>query len=301
MTAPGAPSAPPQWTSATLLTWMGEAFTKADIDSPRLIAEMLLAHTLGCDRLGLYTHADRPASPEERDRLRSLVSRALRHEPVQYLVGEAWFYGAPFTADRRALIPRPSSATIIDAAIAWAKERDPAAPIRIADIGTGTGCLAITLLKRLPAATAIATDISPDALALAAINADRHKVTSRIEFRLGDLAAPLTPDAPFDIVVTNPPYIPDHEWPTVEPNVKDHEPESALRAGPDGLKFVRPLIASAPALLTTAGGGGLLAIEIAACTADAVLALARANPALTDAAVLADTDNLPRVLTARRC
>jgi release factor glutamine methyltransferase len=300
MPTPAAPGAPTHWTTASLLTWMGDAFAKASVDSPRLIAEMLLSHILACDRIRLYTQADRPATPDERERLRALVSRALRHEPVQYLVGEAWFYGAPFLADRRALIPRPSTGTLVDAALAWAKPRDPATPLRIADIGTGTGCIPITLLRRLPHSAAIATDISPDALDLARANADRHAVAPRIEFLCGDLLDPIASRGPFDAIVSNPPYIPDHEWPDVAPNVKDHEPESALRAGPDGLRFVAPLIDRAPSLLTPRGGGGLLAIEIAACTADAVLDLARKHPLLADAAIHPDSDGLPRVLTALR-
>lgn len=283
------------WTTASLLTWLGEAFSKAGIDSPRLIAEMLMAHVLRCDRLRLYTEADRPATADERDRLRALVARALRHEPVQYLVGEGWFYGMPFTVDRRVLIPRPSTATIVDAFLTWARARPAEAPIRFADIGTGSGCLAITILKQLPNSRAVATDISGDAIAVATANAARHRVADRIEFREGDLLTPLGSGAPFDAVVSNPPYIPDHEWDAVEPNVKDHEPTTALRAGPDGLQFVRPLIAQAPALLAPSG---LLAIEIAESTADAVLTLAHANTLLTDHAIHCDEDGLKRVLIA---
>lgn len=297
MTAPGTPHAPPQWTTATLLAWMGDAFAKADIDAPRLVAEMLLSHTLRCNRLRLYTDADRPSTALERDTLRALVSRALRHEPVQYLVGEAWFYGAPFTVDRRVLIPRPSSATIIDAVAAWAKSRPPESTLRIADLCTGSGCLAVTLAKRFPDAAVIATDISPDALDVARINAERHSVAGRVEIRPGDLLTPLAGRSPFDVVVSNPPYIPDHEWDAVAPNVKDHEPETALRGGPDGLRFVTPLIERAPALLAP---GGLLAIEIAACTAGAVRARADAHPSLEAATILPDSDGLPRVLTALR-
>jgi len=310
MTAPAPPpteSSRGQWTTAALLTWLGEAFTKAGIDSSRLIAEMLMGHVLRCERLRLYTEADRPATAEERDRLRALAARALRHEPVQYLVGEAWFYGMPFTVDRRVLIPRPSTATIVDAVLAWARAASPApggatlrvasSPIRIADIGTGSGCIPIALLKQLPHATVVATDISSDALDVARTNAARHGVTDHIEFRHGDLLEPLGTDAPFDVIVSNPPYIPDHEWDAVEPNVKNHEPTSALRGGVDGLQFVRPLIESAPALLNS---GGLLAIEIAETTADAVLALARANTMLIYAKTLNDVDGLPRVLIASR-
>ena len=285
----------PAWTTRRLLDWMSGAFKARGLDSPRMLAELLLAHVLACDRLKLYTDADRPAADQERQRLRDLVGRALKDEPIQYLVGEAWFYGLPFSVDPRVLIPRPSTATILDAALPALE--DAGDTPRIADIGAGSGAIAIALLHRLPGARAIATDVSPEALAVANANAERHAVADRIEFREGSLLDPLRAEPPFDAILSNPPYIPDHEWPQVEPNVASHEPHLALRAGPDGLEFVRPLLAGAPGHLKP---GAFLAIEIAACTAPEVLALARADDRLTDARILDDIDRLPRVLLARR-
>lgn len=292
--------APETWTTRRLMAWVGKALADKGVDSPRLCAEMLLSHVLGCDRLRLYADADRPASSEERDRLRALVARALRHEPVQYLVGEGWFFGLPFTCDKRALIPRPSTETIVETILQHERSAPAGREPLIADLCTGSGCIAVTLAHRLRAARLIATDISPEALELAAVNADRHAVADRIEFRQGDLLAPLAPDAgEFHYIASNPPYISDREWDAVEANVKDHEPTLALRAGADGLRFVGPIIAEAPRLLAP---GGMLLVEIASCTEGETLEMARRHPLLAgdEPRILKDSDGLPRVLVARR-
>jgi release factor glutamine methyltransferase len=274
---------------------MTGAFRDKGLDSPRMLAEQLVAHALACDRLRLYTDADRPASDDERARLRDLAARALRHEPVQYLVGEAWFYSLPLLVDRRVLIPRPSTATLVDAALPLLQGLDY--PPRVADVCTGSGAIGVAILKNHPEAQVIATDVSADALEVARANAERHAVADRLDLRLGNLLEPLADEPPFDAVLANPPYIPDHEWPDVEPNVADHEPHLALRAGPDGLALIGPLLREAPSLLRP---GGLLAIEIAACNRDAVLALAGDDDRLAEARVLDDLDRLARVLVARR-
>ncbi len=299
------------WTTRKLLVWMRQAFTKAKLDSPGLMAEMLLAHVLQCDRLRLHMDADRPASPDERETLRGLVGRALKNEPVQYLTGEGWFYGLAFNVDKRVLIPRPGTSTIVDAVMSHSRVAagfggtGPTAGegVLIADLCTGSGCIAVTLLKNLPAARAVATDISAEALAVAQANARRHKVADRIEFATGDLFAALAghPVASsvesLHYLVSNPPYIPDHEWDAVAPNVKDHEPHLALRGGPDGLGFLRRLLAHGPDLLKP---GGMLAVEIADSTADAALELTKATSHLADARVVNDLEGLPRVIVATR-
>ena len=298
MTTPAEPAHKQQtWTTRGLLDWMRSAFERREIDAPRLSAEMLLAHTLDCERMHLYAHAERPASPHELASLRALVERAIEHEPIQYLVGEAWFFSYPFTVDRRALIPRPSTETILEHALQWLRAQPSTGTVRIADIGTGTGCIAIAALKSLADATCLATDLSPDALSLARENATRHGVLDRITFAEGNLDAPLADEPPFQLIMSNPPYIPDHEWDDVEPNVKDHEPTSALRAGPTGLELVGPLIEQLPNHLTP---DGRLCIELAACTADEARRLAEAHPLLEHAEILKDLDGLPRVLTALR-
>jgi release factor glutamine methyltransferase len=293
------------WTTRKLLQWMGDAFKKRDLDDPRRLAEMLLAHVLSCDRLRLYMEADRPASPLERAQLRDLVGRALNHEPIQYLVGEEWFYGLQFKVDKRVLIPRPATETIIDHTLNHARNTfgKSGEGVLIADVCTGSGCVAITLLKNLPGARAIATDISAEALEVARFNAERHKVLDRIEFIRGDLLAPIASHAvagkvaSLHYLVSNPPYIPDDEWPAVAPNVKNHEPHLALRGGADGLDYVRRLLGEGPTLVRPQG---LILIEVADSRARHAHALAQGVRELADAQILNDFEGLPRVVVARR-
>ncbi|MCC6285846.1 MAG: peptide chain release factor N(5)-glutamine methyltransferase [Phycisphaerales bacterium] len=296
------------WTTRTLLAWMNEAFERKDLDQPRFMAEVLMAHALGCERLRLYTDPDRPASDEERSRLRGLVTRALAQEPVQYLTAEAWFFGMPFHVDRRVLIPRPSTATIVERVLAYAKAEPgfgPGEHTLLVDVCTGSGCIAAAILKLLPGARALCTDVSTEALDVARKNLARHAVGARADFAEGDLLEPVRSypglgagaGAGAHFIVSNPPYIPDDEWPAVASNVKDHEPTLALRAGPDGMRFVAPLIEGAPALLRERG---MLLIELASSRAEQALALAQAHPLLDDAQVLREVDGLARVLSARR-
>lgn len=290
---------------------------------------MLLADVLGCERLKLYMDPEREPEPTQLERLRVLVARALRHEPIQYLTGEAWFFGLPFTVDRRVLIPRPSTETIVESVIQTVRARErgtvPVSPaaseakaesngaseppsgrraraaasagagLLIADVCTGSGCVAVALAKNLGSARFIATDLSPDALAAAADNARRHGVHERVEFRAGDLLVPLAGE-PLDFLLANPPYIPDHEWGGVAPNVRDHEPHGALRAGPTGLELVAPILAGAAGVLKP---GGAVLVEVAACTAAQAADLAR-EAGLSQVEILKDSDGLERVVRAER-
>jgi release factor glutamine methyltransferase len=303
-----APTETSSWTTRKLLAWMQETFARKHLDAPRKQAEMLLEHVIGCKTLELYTNPDRPASPLERDTLRNLVARALKHEPIQYLVGKERFFGLEFRVDKRVLIPRPETQTIVEEVLQHHRARHASAASKgdgllIADICTGSGCIAIALLKNLPAARAVATDLSQDALDAAHANAVRHSVSDRLDLLQGDLLAPLSahPAArateSLDYLVSNPPYIPDDEWADVAPNVKDYEPHTALRASPDGLTFVRRLIAEAPPLLKPTG---LMLIEVAESRAAQALALCKDHPQLTDARTLKDFLGKPRVIVAAR-
>lgn len=300
-------TAQPAWTTRTLLAWMGQAFERAELDAPRFSAEMLMAHVLGCERLRLYMDPDRPASPLERESLRDLVRRALEHEPIQYLTGQAWFCGHAFAVDARVLIPRPSSRTIVDHVIRHMRAEPGSggregSGVLIADVCTGSGNIAISILKALPGARAIATDLSADALAVAATNAETLGVADRIDLLEGDLLEPILAHPAGTVgglhyLVSNPPYIPDGEWEAVEANVKDHEPTEALRGGVDGLNFVRPLIEFGPRLVRP---HGLILIEVASARADTALELMRANELIDETAVLCDEDALPRVVVGHR-
>ncbi|MHC5023874.1 MAG: peptide chain release factor N(5)-glutamine methyltransferase [Planctomycetota bacterium] len=290
------PIADPPWTTRRLLEWMSGHFAERGIDSPRVVAEMLLAHVLDCDRLRLYMESDRPASEPELARLRALVRRAVQHEPAQYLVGEAWFFGRAFSVAPATLIPRPSTEVLVEAVLQRNRDRGGGEPPRIADLCTGTGCIAVSLAAQIPGARIVATDVVPEALDLAGRNAARHGVADRIELRAGSLLEPLG-DEPFDVICANPPYVPDEEWEQVEANVREHEPAGALRAGPDGLQFIRPLIAGAGRHLRP---GGRLFIEIPNAARDTVLALASSTDDLERAEVRKDYDGHWRLLAATR-
>jgi release factor glutamine methyltransferase len=332
------PAAPPAdaWTTRRLRAWLTDAMKKNGIAEAGLCAELLLCHALSCEKLKLFTEADRIATDTELAKLRQLAGRALKHEPVQYLTGETYFFSLRIRCDRRALIPRHCTETLVEHILQHAArlaqmsrdarsgaasgpapaDPDPVAvdlppepivklfkrgrtdlpPLRIADLCTGTGCIALALAKNLPQATVVATDLHPDALALARENAEALSLSSRIEFRQGDLLAPLAGET-FDVITANPPYIPDSEFTEVPSNVKDFEPHSALRGGSDGLQFVRPLLTSAHKHLLP---GGILAVEIAAATADACVALLQQTGAYDAVTVLKDLDRHPRVVTAKR-
>lgn len=298
------------WTTRSLLAWMTEAFTKKGLDSPRLMAELLMGHVAGCERMRLYMDADRPASPLERDRLRDLVGRALKHEPVQYLVGEGWFYGLPMHVSPAVLIPRPCTETLVEQVLLHARAEPgfggkAGEGVRFADVCAGSGSIAIALLKQLAKATGLATDISGAALEVCRKNAERHKVADRLEILEGDLLAPLEGHAAGGVhglhyLVSNPPYIPDSEWndpAMMGRNVKGYEPEGALRGGPDGLTFVRPLIERGPGLLRAKG---LIAIEVAAATAREAAARMREHPMLEGVRIVKDLEGLERVVIGAR-
>lgn len=284
------------WTTRRLLGWMQSHFESRQIESPRLVGEMLLAYVLDCDRMRLYMEVDRPASPEELARLRELVARAAKHEPVQYLVGHGWFYKGDFEVNRSTLIPRPSTETLVEQVLQWHRTAGVASPL-IADIGTGTGCIAVSIAAHIKDARLLATDVSSDAVKLARQNAAKYGVEDCIEFACGSLLEPLKQGPPgrrFDVICSNPPYIPDHEWADVPENVKDYEPATALRAGHDGLDCLRPLIEESRPFLAT---DGRLVLEIADSQHREVKALA-AEAGYSKATVLKDYENLWRVLVA---
>ena len=297
------------WTTRRLLQWVTGFLGEKSVDSPRVCAEMLLSHVFACERTRLYMEVDRPASPTELARLRELVKRAGQHEPVQYLVGETWFHARPFFVERSTLIPRPATETLVELAVAWARGRG--GEVRVLDLCTGSGCVAVSVVAALVTprrgtgeppvapveATAVATDLVPAAIDLAARNAARHGVQGRIEFRAGDLYEPLRPDeaGSFDLVLANPPYISDAEFAQCEPNVRDHEPATALRGGPDGLRVVTPLVQRAARWLKP---GGRLLVEIAASQGAAVRGLAESCGDLAFRSIERDHEGLDRVLVA---
>ncbi|MFP4145409.1 MAG: peptide chain release factor N(5)-glutamine methyltransferase [Phycisphaeraceae bacterium] len=290
-----AADAQPTWTTRKLLAWTTEFFERQGLESPRLQAEMLLAHVLGTERLKLYMDPDRPATGPERSAYRKLVERAAAHEPVDYLVGWTPFFSMSLKVTPAVLVPRPSTEALVEHVVQHARRTAGFAKPTIADVGTGSGAIAIALAKHIPESRVVATDIRPDALAVARENAEAQGVAERIEFREGNLLEPLAGER-FRYLVSNPPYIPDAEWEAVEPNVKRYEPEHALRGGADGLDYLRPMIAGAKDHLETPGQ---IAFEIAAVQEQAVIELA-VEAGLAGPRVLKDDEGHPRVLVAER-
>ena len=286
-----------QWTTLQLLEWMTDCFKKNEIESPRLISEMLLTHLFGGPRIDLYANVNRIATNAERETLRSYVKRTLEHEPVQFIVGKTWFNGMEFLVDDSTLIPRTCTETIVEQALHFAKKTN-SSPVRIADIGTGTGCIAITIAVHLKDVEMIATDISSQALSLAEKNAKRQGVQHQITFREGDGLGPITSLPPFDIICSNPPYIPDEEMNSLDPNVAMWEPKLALSGGRDGLDIIRPLLEQSGDCLAQSG---VLLVEIASSIGNKVLELATANPAFKEAKILRDRYGDDRFLRAIKC
>ncbi|MBV9100293.1 MAG: peptide chain release factor N(5)-glutamine methyltransferase [Candidatus Dormibacteraeota bacterium] len=220
--------------------------------SARLDAELLCAHALGLRRLDLYLQYDRPLRDDELQRARDAVRRRGLQEPVAYITGERDFYGRSFEVDRHVLVPRPETETLVGLALHRMRERAPRdVTPRVADLGTGSGCIAVTLACEVAGADVVATDISDEALAVAARNAARHDVAERISFLQGDWAAPV--DGALDMVVSNPPYVTTDELETADPGVREYEPRLALEAGDDGLDAYRALLASLEGRLQPAG------------------------------------------------
>ena len=237
--------------ASKLLTLITRRLTDAGRDEARLKAELLVAHVLGVGRLEALARPDYVLSPAQVEQVDSLAGRVAAGEPLQYVLGEAWFWGRCFKADRRALIPRPETEElaqrVLDDPAIWRREE----PV-LADVGTGTGCLALTLALERPSARVIGIDLSPDALALARENEERLGVTGRIEWRQGDLLAGV-PAGALDAVVSNPPYIARAVLAGLDEEVRGHEPRLALDGGADGLEPIRRLAAQA-ALALRAGG-----------------------------------------------
>jgi release factor glutamine methyltransferase len=226
--------------------------SKKGVESPRLQIELLLAHLLKMPRMKLYLNFERTLLPAETDALRELVKRRGQREPLQHITGSTSFCGFEIAVNRHALVPRPETELLAE--LGWQFLVTCHPPLLTAlDFGTGTGCIAIALAAKCPDAKIFVTDISADALALAEENAARNKVTDRIEFLQGDGFATLPGNTQFDLIISNPPYIPSAEIETLQPEVRDFDPRGALDGGADGMDFYRMLAAQAKAFLKSNG------------------------------------------------
>ncbi len=259
--------------------------------SPRLDAEVLLGHVLGLERIQLYVQHDRPLDAKELEAYRAVTARRAKGEPVAYIVGEREFYSRSFKVDKRVLVPRPETELLVDTALEQLRTRFPSEEqLEIADIGTGSGAIAVTIACLEERARLIATDVSPQALEVAAFNAERHGVRSRVKMLPGDLYAPLAGKR-FHAIVSNPPYIKESEYLDLAPDVRDYEPRGALVAGEDGLVVIRRLIQGAPEHLAA---GGPILLEIGWEQGRAVREIAQAC-GLVCAQIVQDLEGRDRV------
>jgi release factor glutamine methyltransferase len=261
-------------------------------EKARLDAETLLLHHVGKNRAWLLGHYDDEFGGCRAVGYAVLIDRRAEGEPIQYILGECEFYGMPFRVTPGVLIPRPETELLVEKSIALAASYDAQ---RIVDVGTGSGAIAVTLAHQLPSAQISATDISDAALAVARENAERNGVGARIQLVLGDLLTPVAGER-FDLVVSNPPYVPAADRASLSVEVRDYEPELALFAGDDGLDIYRRLIPAAHSALTS---GGFLALEIGYGQSDAIRDLLGAAE-FTQIEFTPDLQGIARIASARR-
>ncbi len=279
------------WTIRDVLEWATQDFSARGIESARLDAELLVANALGIERIGLYLDLNRPLQEEERSAIRPLLMRRREREPVAYILGRRDFYGRRFEVTPDVLIPRPDTETLVEHALAQIPSD---APFRVLDVGTGSGAIAVTLAAERPAAMITATDISEAALEVAKRNAVAHGVAERIVFEHVDL---LSIAEPYDVIVSNPPYIASAELAELEDEVRVHEPKTALEAGEDGLDVVRRLLDTAKPATDV---GAHMLVEIGAGQAPLVADLAAQTGGWHRVGVYPDLNRIERVVHLRR-
>jgi release factor glutamine methyltransferase len=270
----------------------------AGITNARLDAEVLLAHIIRKDRVWLITHRDDVLEDKPQRDFDDAIRRRIRREPLQHIIGNQEFWGLEFKVTPDVLIPRPETEFIIEAALAIVQERNR--QVRIIDLCTGSGCIAVSLAKELTSAHVIATDASERALAVARENARNHGVADRIRYLEGDLFDPLEEldiRGQIDIIVSNPPYVRAGDLPTLQPEVRDYEPELALVAGPEGTEIAAKIIKFAAEYLNK---NGALIMEMGLGQAEALTNLVEATGAYAKPGILKDLAGIERVIVARK-
>jgi release factor glutamine methyltransferase len=285
------------WTVKRILEWTSGFLERKSVDSPRLSAELLLAHVLKVPRIKLYTDYERPLIESELASFREFVRRAGEHEPIAYLTGQAHFFDLELDVRPGVLIPRADTETLVESTLNFCRHTPGMESPRILDLCTGSGCIAAAVAKHLPAATVVAVDIDPLAVEVAKANLARLKLDSRVSLLQGDLYEPLTSlvdCAPFHLVLSNPPYIRTGDIASLDRNVRNFEPRLALDGGPDGLALHRRILAGVPQRLLP---GGKVMLEIAYDQGKAALNMASEYHALANAKILKDAAGNDRILS----
>jgi len=295
-----APAEQKAWKTLDLLKVTTDHFKKKGIESARLDAEVLLAHTLGCKRLDLYVHFDRAVPPEKLSAFREVVRQRSAGRPVKYILGRSEFMSLELAVSEAVLIPRPETETVVEAAVEKLQAMTDRPEPLVMDLGTGSGCIAVSIAVEIRNARLIATDLSPEALAVAKANAERHGVAGRIQLLQGDFldaVAGSGMEGLVDLIVSNPPYVSEAELPTLAPEVRLYEPKAALVAGPDGLAAYQKIV---PAALGFLRAGGWLVLELGRGQLDAVRAVAEAAGGYEAIASVKDYLKIDRAFLARK-
>ena len=286
-------SAEDVWTVQRILEWTTEFLGSKHVESPRLEAELLLAHARSCPRIRLYTDFETPLTDDERARMRDFVTRRARREPLAYITGRREFYGRDFAVGAGVLVPRPETETLVDVCLERISRTSPAT---VCEVGFGSGCISITLARQRSQCEVWASDISDTAMKFASENVRKHEVESRVHLVAGDglTAIAMATDARFDGIVGNPPYLRQDELNTLEPEVRKFESPEALVSGEDGLDLVRELISTAPKMLKH---NGWMALEVDPAQCLSVVRLFEAA-GFTNATIHKDLNRSDRVVEA---
>ncbi|MFH1112453.1 MAG: peptide chain release factor N(5)-glutamine methyltransferase [Pseudomonadota bacterium] len=283
-----------RWTVKEVLEWTADYFRTKGIGTARLDAEVLLAHSLGTDRLHLYLNLDRPLVPSERARYREVIQRRARREPVARIIGTKEFWSIPFRVVPGVLIPRPDTETLVEVILAEIKGKSR--PFLL-EIGTGSGAVAVAILKERPDVTMPATDVDLRALQSARLNAEDAGVSGALHLVAMDLVQAIRPGTGFNVICSNPPYIPSGDIPGLEPEVRDFEPLLALEGGPDGLDVVRRLVLGSKNQLAK---DGAIILEIGEGQEDAVGEIMRDMAGVTRVETFRDLAGRTRVVKGSR-
>ena len=286
------------WTIGRLLTWTTEHLKKCGTDNPRLDTEVLLAHACGYQRIDLYTKFGDVADNEVRTVFRELVRRRAAGTPVAYLVGHREFYSLSFKVTPDVLIPRPETEFLVLTLLDLVQRSNIVdRSIDVADVGTGSGVIAVCAAKHVEKCRVTAVDLSPSALKVARSNASNHDVSEQIDFVESDLLSALPSEPQFDFIVSNPPYITEHEYANLPSDVRDFEPRLALVAGPNGVEVIERLLVQSSDRLRE---NGWLLLEISPMLVEAVCGLIKGNSRFESPSIVKDLAGLARVVSVRR-
>ena len=286
------------WTILSLIDWSSNHLTEKGFDEARLHVELLLCHILSCKRIDLYLRFDQILNNSELEKFKLLLKRRLKHEPLQYIIGETEFMGLSFQVDPRVFIPRPETEILVEQIIKWSM-KNMSDKIQILDVGTGSGNIAISLAVHLDHSIIDAIDISSAALEVAKVNVQNHHVDDRVFLAAGDILHGFKeyPHFPYDVIVSNPPYISKKEFQELQPEVRDYEPALANTDDADGLTFYKNIATNGKKLLRA---GGAIFVEMAYNQNNTVPNIFEAN-GYSNVEVIPDYSGIKRVVKALVC